>query len=133
MKSNRWPGETYRPPKPTVEIYPDFDDTIAGKELDETVRNLRVLREISHSDEEEKRYQFEAFQRLSLLAKEHGDVIAKIIASLKVKQSKSAAAEFEAKLAARIEKKVDNIFKLVGALGVIFAMILAAIGWGHRG
>jgi ABC-type multidrug transport system fused ATPase/permease subunit len=133
MKANRWPGEYHRPPKPAVELYPEFDDTIAGKELDETVRNLRVLRELSHSDEEEKRYQFEAFQRLTDLSKEHSDVIAKIIASLKLKQSKSTSAEFEAKLTAKIEKRVDNIFKLVGALGVLFAIILAVIGWGHKG
>ncbi len=132
MKTNRWPGEYHRPPKAEVELLPDFDQTITDGQLDETVRNLRVLREHSHSHEEEARYQFQAIQNLTDTVKEHRTMLERIIASLKLKQSKVASADFETKLIARIEKRVDNIFKLVAALGVIFALILAVIGWGHR-
>ena len=133
-KLDRWPGEYHRPPKPEVDLFPDFDETVAGanKELDETVRNLRVFRERSHSSEEEQRYQFKAISDLTETAKKHAEVMQKIITSLKLKQPKAGAAEFERQLAARIERRVDNIFKLVAALGVVFAALLAVIGWGFH-
>jgi hypothetical protein len=40
-----------RAPTPDVELYPAFDETLTSG-LDETVRNLKVLRERSHQSEE---------------------------------------------------------------------------------
>jgi hypothetical protein len=132
MKSNRWPGEFHRPPKAEVDLFTDFDETVAdiGKDLDETVRNLRVLRDRSHTDEEERRYQFKAIADLTETVKEHGAVLQRVIASLKLKQPKAAAGSFEQAMAAKIDKRLDSIFKLVAALGVIFAALIAVIGWG---
>ena len=133
-KLNRWPGEYHRPPKAEVELFPDFDQTIAGrnKELDDTVRNLRIIREHSTSNEDEQRYQFKAIADLTESAKEQAAMIQRVVTALKTKSSKQALADFETNLTAKIEKRLDNIFKLVSVLGVIFALILAVIGWGVR-
>lgn len=127
----RWPGERYRPPAPRVElIEDDFDQTIAGVDLDETVRNLKVLRERSHGGEEEARYQFQAIENLQTLTTKQGESITRIIASLKLKQAKAAAAEFENAMKARIEQRMDSLFKFVGIIGAVITVLLAVIGWG---
>jgi hypothetical protein len=132
-KLNRWPGEYHRPPAPQVELSPDdFDQTITGADLDATVRNLKVLRERTHSSEEEARYQFKAIEDLTTASKEHARSLEKVVAALKLKQSKAASIDFQNELAANINRRLDGIYKLIAALGVLFAIILAVIGWSRH-
>jgi hypothetical protein len=128
----RWPGEYHRPPAPVVELNEDDFDGSSSLILDETVRNLKVLREHSHSSEEEARYQFKAISDLTESVKRLESNQAKLVTSLKLKMSKVQAEDFQKALSEAVAKKVDGIFKLVAALGVGFGIILAVIGWGKH-
>lgn len=125
-KLNRWPGEYHRPPRPEVELFPAFDQTLAG-DMDETVRNLRVLTERSGSSHEEKQWQLKAFDTIEKQTAELRKVIKAMQLVIGRKASLTAQAEFEKALTERIDKRIDTIRSVamwaIGILVVIMGLI----------
>ena len=123
------PGELkrLRDVESEVELFPDFSTTLASG-IDDTIRNLRVIREHSHASEEEERARNRAIEQLreeiSKLRKE----LDTVIGSVRTKASKGTLKTFGDALTGKIDRRVDNLFKFVGVLGVAIGALIAYKG-----
>jgi hypothetical protein len=124
--TNRWPGEYHKRPKPEVDLYPAFDETLTTG-LDETVRNLKVLRERSQSDEEAMRWQLKAFVDLQAEVLDLRKAHASLVKEVNRKATLTSQRQFEAAFTARMEKRIDTIRNLatwaIGVLVVVMGLI----------
>jgi hypothetical protein len=123
----RWPGEHYRPAAPTVELFPDFADTLTTG-LDETVRNLKVLRERSRNDEESMRWQLKAFEDLQAEVLDLRKKMAGVIEAVNKRATTVAVGRFEKAFAERMDKRLDFWRTLAcWAIGLQFMLIIAIL------
>jgi ribosomal protein S17E len=103
-----------------------FDKTLT--EVDDTVQHLRILRQDKHLQAEAERASDKAIDQLNAESKLLREAIAGIITTLNHKASKRVLSESLEKYQAKLDKRIDNIFKLVGALGVIFGILVVIKG-----
>jgi len=103
-----------------------FDTTLTSG-INDTVRQLRILRE-DGGDPEEDRLQFDAIKQLTAESRMQREALAGIIDTLNMKASKRLMNVELEKYTAKFDKRVDNIFKLVAALGAIIAALVSVIG-----
>jgi hypothetical protein len=103
--------------------FPAFDETLTTG-LEDTVRNLRVIRERTHSHEEAQRWQFKAVtdltEEVKALRREHGN----LVRALDKKAGLVNQARFEKLMTEHIDAKVDKIRAIaMWAIGVLFIVI----------
>lgn len=105
----------------------DFDTTLTST-IDDTITHLALSVSNSRKSHESEKLQLQAAEELKTeiiaLRKAH----ATTVEALNRKASRSLLAAFETKLTARVEKRMDNLFKLVGFLGVAIGVIVAVKG-----
>ena len=120
-----------RPPAPDVELYPPFDETLTTG-LDDTVRQLKVLRETSHHDEESARWQLKAFEDLQAEVLALRASMAKIVAELNRKAALAAQARFEKAMTERIDKRLDVWRNVIGCMVALIAVLISLYGIFHK-
>lgn len=127
-KLNRWPGEHHRPPAANVELFPDFDTTIT-RQLDDTVRNLRVLRDHSHGGgEEEARWQLAAFEDMRRQIAEIQKAAVTMRDELAKRPTKAQMAAFEKALGEKMDKRADTLRNTtLSVIGVVVALVLGLL------
>lgn len=120
---NKFPGNRYRQPKPEVEIFPDFDETLTPG-LDDTVRGLHTLRQSSGSEYEAGQLELQLLNGLLADAKVLAANQQKIISTLKTKASKGELALDAEQIQDHLDKRVDVIRNVaMWAIGIEFALI----------
>lgn len=112
-----------------VELFPDYSTTLASG-VDDTVRNLRVLREHARPEEEEIRTRDLAIEQLTEEVRTLREELARVVESLKTKASKGALKRQDEALTNNWNKKVDNLFKLVGLIGTVLGLAIIIRGHG---
>jgi hypothetical protein len=113
-------GEEEIPLKP-------FDTTLTSG-INDTVQHLRTLRADERASAEGNQLRFDALEQLTKEARFLREALAGVVETLNRKASKRVIAKEFADYAAKLDKRIDNIFKLVGALGVILGIIIAIKG-----
>lgn len=118
---------TWPPPREPEEDFPAFDDTLTTG-IEDTVRNLQVLTDRSRpgGSQEWQRYQLDAFRDLTKEVQELRKEVARIHETQRLKASKGAQEKFEKELAAKFDKKVQNLWKY--AAGPLFAIAAVVCG-----
>lgn len=101
-----------------------FDTTLTPA-LDDTIQHLRIVRESTGRSVEADNLRSEAIKQLADEVRQARAEIGKIVETLNRKASKGQLAHGLTEIAARLDKRVDNIFKLVAALGVILGVLIA--------
>lgn len=103
-----------------------FDSTLTA--LDDTVQHLRILRKDKHAQAEAERESDKAIEALTSELKVLREALAGVITTLNHKASKRLMTTTLEAYAAKLDKRVDKIFALVGALGVIFGVLVVIKG-----
>ncbi len=103
--------------------FPAFDETLTTG-LDETVRNLRVIRERSHNHEEAQRWAFKAVtdltEEVKAIRREHGN----LVRALDKKAGLVNQARFEKSMIEHVDNRIDKIRAIaMWAIGVLFIVI----------
>ncbi len=102
--------------------YPAFDETLTTG-LEDTVRNLRILRERSPSDDEARRWQFKAVDDLTTEVKSLRHELGNLVRALDKKASLMNQAKFEKSLTERLDARVDKIRNIaMWAIGVLLVV-----------
>lgn len=116
-----------RAPPAEVELFPDFDPN-STQALDETIRNLRALRERSHSSEEERRWQLKAFEDLQRQVEELQRASVALRDGMNERATKAAFARFEKALGEKMDKRADTLRNTVlSVLGFLVMLVLALL------
>jgi hypothetical protein len=128
-KLNRWPGNQYRQPAPEVEIFPDFDETLTTG-LEDTVRNLHIIRQHSGREHEERQLENQILTGLMAEAKKLRETdLPKLIATIKTKASKGEFAVFTKASADGIDARIATIRTVATwAIGIQFLLIIFILG-----
>ena len=124
---SRWHRGPTPAADPEVELFPDYATTLASG-IDDTLRNLKVIREFTYSGEEDRRLNDQALSQLRTEIQTLRDEHAKFLTTLKNKASKGQLEEFKKSLTELWTKKVDNLFKLVGVIGTAIGILVAIKG-----
>lgn len=104
----------------------DFDTTLTSG-IDDTISHLKIIGNGYASDVEQNNLNLKAFEELRGESKQLREALAGIVTTLNRKASKSALARFEKNFAAKSDKRIDNLFKLVTFLGVVIGAIVALV------
>jgi hypothetical protein len=104
-----------------------FDTTLTSG-IDDTVRHLKSIRERSHADNEEARVQSDGIARLTTEVHEVNEELARIVETLNRKASKGQLNKGLGDFSLKFDKRVDNIFKLIAALGVVLGILITVKG-----
>ena len=104
-----------------------FDTTLTSG-INDTVQHLRTLRVEKQASAEANQLRFDAIDQLTAEARYLRTSLADVIETLNRKASKRVMTQTLDTYLARLDKRVDNIFKLVGALGVILGVLVAVKG-----
>ena len=102
-----------------------FDTTLTSG-IDDTVQHLRGLRGADRKSEESDELRFDAIQQLTAEARFMRKALAGVVETLNHKASKRVVAKTLDAYSVKLEKRVDNIFKLVSAIAAIFGVVIAA-------
>ena len=102
----------------------DFDDTLTSG-IDDTISHLKIADFTSKT--ERAQLQVTAFEELRAESKKLREALAEVVQTLNRKASKAALAQFEKSYAAKNDKRIDNLFKLVTFLGVAIGLIVAVV------
>lgn len=102
----------------------DFDTTLTSG-LDATLNQLVGFKARSGPNVERDHLRDRCATELRAEIVELRRVHAETVTTLNLKASKATLRKFETDLTARVEKRLDNIFKLIGALGVILGVLIA--------
>jgi hypothetical protein len=102
----------------------DFDTTLTSG-LDATLNQLVDFKARAGPAVEREHLRDQAATELRSEIIKLREAHAKVVETLNVKASKSALRKFETELTVKVEKRLDNIFKLIGALGVILGVLIA--------
>lgn len=101
-----------------------FDTTLTSG-LDATLNQLVDFKARSGPSVERDQLRDQAATELRAEIVALRRVHAETVTTLNLKASKSALGRFEKDLAAKVDKRLDNIFKLIGALGVVLGVLIA--------
>lgn len=131
-KLNHWPtpGELRRRREQGLDETQDlpllpFDETLTSG-IDDTIKTLALGHRGPQWEIERLRQQAVEQLREELLKVR--DELAKHRASINLKQSKVATAEALKEFSAKWDRKMDNLFKLVGAVGLVISVLVAYKG-----
>jgi hypothetical protein len=102
-----------------------FDTTLTSG-IDDTVSHLRSLPYDRRASVESNQLRFDALEQLTAEARFMRKSLADIVTALNHKASKRSVKRGIDEFAAKLEKRVDNIFKLVGTIAAIFGIVIAA-------
>lgn len=102
----------------------DFDTTLTST-IDATLNQLVNFKGRAGPSVERDHLRDQAVTELRAEIVELRRVHAETVTTLNLKASKSAIKRYEEALTAKVDKRIDNIFKLVGALGVVLGAVLA--------
>jgi len=102
----------------------DFDTTLTST-IDGTINQMVKFKGKSVLSVERDNLHDQAVQELRAEIVALRQAHAATVTTLNLKASKQGFIRFEAALTARIDKRVDNIFKLVGVLGAILGVLIA--------
>lgn len=102
----------------------DFDTTLTSG-LDDTVRHLKAIREDTHATVEADRLRSQAIDQLAVETRAVRVELAKVVETLNRKASKGQLHRSFEEFTTKLDKRVDNIFKLVAALGAILGVLIA--------
>jgi hypothetical protein len=116
----RWPSTPLVEP----ETLDDFTETLAN-ELEDTVRNLKVLGDRNVATVESRNYQMQAITLLTDELREQRRDLGRVIETLGTKASKGALQKLEGALTAKIDKRVDNLHKLAGLAITMIGLFIA--------
>jgi hypothetical protein len=105
-------------------------ETTLTEGLDDTVKQLRVMRDEDtvYPNPQAERLKFDAVERLTAEARYIRTAMAGVIETLNHKASKRLMAKSLEDNVTKIDKRIDNIFKLVTVLGSIVALIVTLFG-----
>lgn len=103
-------------------------DTTLTNGLDDTLQHLRVIREDTHSSVEADKLRTQAIDQLTALVHKQGTELASIVTTLNRKASKGQLHKSLELISTKLEKRVDNIFRLIAVLGVVFGILVAIKG-----
>lgn len=102
--------------------YPAFNETLTTG-LEDTVRNLRILRERSPGDDEARRWQFKAVDDLTTEVKTLRHELGNLVRALDKKASLINQAKFEQSLTAKLDVRIDKIRNItMWAIGILFVV-----------
>jgi len=104
-----------------------FDTTLTSG-INDTVQHLRSLAPDRRASVESNQLRFDAIEQLTKEARFMRDALAGIVTTLNHKASKRAVSRELAAYTAKFDKRVDNIFKLVGVIGAIVGALIAIKG-----
>jgi hypothetical protein len=104
-----------------------FDTTLTSG-ISDTVQHLKLNRERKQASTEDERLHFDGIKQLTDEMRWLREELARIVETLNRKASKRTFKEFSEALSAKTDKRVDNIFKLVAALGVVLGVLIAVKG-----
>jgi hypothetical protein len=102
----------------------DFDTTLATG-VDSTLNQLVNFKGRSGPSVERDNLRDQVANELKSEIVELRRVHAETVTTLNLKASKAAFIRFEAALATKVDKRIDNIYKLIGALGVVLGLLIA--------
>jgi hypothetical protein len=103
----------------------DFDTTLTST-IDGTINQLvNFNRGRAAPSVERDNLGTEALTQLRAEIVKLREAHAVLVTTVNLKASKQAFIRFEAALAAKVDKRIDNIFKLVAALGVVLGVLIA--------
>ena len=122
-----------RPPARTepIELYPDFDETLTTN-VEDTVRNLRILPERERSTPESQRWQFKAVADLTEEVKALRHELGNVVRALDKKTSISAQGKFEKAMGERITARLDTMrTTAMWAVGLLFLVVIGIVKVGH--
>jgi hypothetical protein len=102
-----------------------FDTTLTSG-IDDTVRDLRALPYDRRASVESNQLRFDAVDQLTQEARFMRKALADIVTALNHKASKRSVKRAGDEYTAKLDKRIDNIFKLVAAIATIFGIVIAA-------
>ena len=104
-----------------------FDTTLTSG-IDDTVQHLKIIGDRRHANTEDDRLRFDGFRQLTEEVRWLREEMARIVETLNRKASKGTLHKGLGDFSAKIDKRVDNIFKLIAALGVVLGVLIAIKG-----
>src|SRR4029077_1708720 len=110
-----------------IELFPDYSATLTSG-IDDTLRNLKVIREHAHPNEEEARTRDLAIAQLTEEIGKLRKELDTVIGSVRTKASKGTLKTVSTELATKLDRRVDNLFKFVGVIGVAVGALIAYKG-----
>jgi hypothetical protein len=118
---NRWPprSELVEP-----EIFQDFSETLTG-ELEDTVRNLKVLGDRAGGTVESRGYQMQAIALLTDELREQRRDLAKVIQTMNTKASRGMLDKMQVDLTLKIDKRLDTIRNWIGIAIAVASVAIA--------
>jgi hypothetical protein len=103
----------------------DFDTTLTST-IDGTINQLVNFNRGRQAPSVERDHlQAQALTELTAEIVKLREAHAVLVTTVNLKSSKQAFIRFETALTVKIEKRIDNIFKLVAALGVVLGVLIA--------
>jgi len=102
----------------------DFDTTLTST-IEGTINQLVSFKGQGAPSVERDSLQAQALTQLTGEIVKLREAHAALATTVNLKASKQAFIRFEAALAAKVDKRIDNIFKLVAALGVVLGVLIA--------
>lgn len=102
----------------------DFDTTLTST-IDGTINQLVNFKGKSAPSVERDNLRDQAATELLAEIVKLREAHAALVTTVNLKASKQAFIRFEAALAAKVDRRIDNIFKLVAALGVVLGVLIA--------
>jgi hypothetical protein len=105
----------------------DFDTTLTSG-LDDTVRHLQAMRQDKHCSIEAARLCSVGVDQLATEVRDVRNELASMVVTLNRKASKGQLHRSFEEFSAKLEKRVDNIFKMIAALGVVLGILITIKG-----
>jgi hypothetical protein len=107
-----------------IPLLPDFANTLTSG-IDDTVQHLKIIQDHSIPNAEADILKHTAVKQLTDEVRTLRGELAQVIATVNMKASKGQLKEFAAGLTARVDKRVENLFKVVGVMGVAIGLLIA--------
>jgi hypothetical protein len=106
-----------------------FDVTLT-EGLDDTVQHLRIMRDedTQYPNPAADRLRSDAIERLTTEARTLRKGLADVIETLNHKASKRLMAKSLEENSTKLDKRIDNIFKLVTLFGSVVALLVTLVG-----
>jgi hypothetical protein len=105
----------------------DFETTLASG-IDDTVRHLKAFTQFAQPTVEQENLKLKALEELTAEIKSLREAHSLTVETLNRKAGKALLRDFEKTLTAKLDKRLDNLFKLVGFLGVAIGVLVAIKG-----
>jgi|SRR5882762_2554019 len=123
------PGELkrLRDSRDVEELFPDYSATLTSG-IDDTLRNLKVIREHAHPSEEQERTRDLAIEQLRKEISKLREELETVIGSVRTKASKGTLQKGIGELTTKLDRRMDNLFKFVGVIGVAIGALIAYKG-----